>query len=142
MRLWHTELIQALPRKQLIAQWRELLAIKGKIDKCGSPQHGLVNFVLDYPIKQFKQYAILVTEELERRGYNADREKKEQIVAWEHPAFAKQHSWEQYSTVYGSKMCNNYFMQCYYNLEEKHDCGLITAEEWGAIHHVKDRKNY
>ena len=31
MRLWHVDLIHVLPREQLVAQWRELSAIAGKI---------------------------------------------------------------------------------------------------------------
>ncbi|PBE36349.1 hypothetical protein BGU20_18325 [Clostridioides difficile] len=33
MRLWHKDLIDVLPKNQLVSQWRELLAIKGSIDK-------------------------------------------------------------------------------------------------------------
>ena len=47
MRLWHKDLISVLPREQLVAQWRELSAIAGAIQKNGTPNHGLVNFVLE-----------------------------------------------------------------------------------------------
>ena len=50
MRLWHTELIKVLPREQLVAQWRELCAIAGAVQKNGTPNHILVNFVLDYDL--------------------------------------------------------------------------------------------
>lgn len=33
MRMWHKSLIDVLPDKQLIAQWRELCAIVGSIKK-------------------------------------------------------------------------------------------------------------
>ena len=48
MRLWHTKLIKALPNMHLQSQWRELSAIAGAIQKNGTPNHVLVNFVLDY----------------------------------------------------------------------------------------------
>ena len=43
MRLWHIDLISVLPREQLVAQWRELSAIAGAIQKKGTPNHILVN---------------------------------------------------------------------------------------------------
>ena len=46
MRLWHKDLIPALPRKQLLAQWRECCAIASNIAKKGTPNHILVNKVL------------------------------------------------------------------------------------------------
>lgn len=62
MRIWHTFLIDVLPREQLIAAWRELSAIAGSIQKNGTPNHLLVNFVLDYDYDHFisytKQYAM------------------------------------------------------------------------------------
>ncbi|PBH86861.1 pyrimidine dimer DNA glycosylase/endonuclease V, partial [Clostridioides difficile] len=39
MRLWHKDLIDVLPKNQLVSQWRELLAIKGSIDKTGYYTH-------------------------------------------------------------------------------------------------------
>ena len=69
MRLWHKDLIAILPREQLIAQWRELSAIAGAIQTKGTPNHMLVNFVLDYDYDNFITYAKLVREELTRRNY-------------------------------------------------------------------------
>ena len=60
MRLWHTDLIKVLPREQLVAQWRELSAIAGAIQKNGTPNHILVNFVLEYPWDDFISYAYYV----------------------------------------------------------------------------------
>ena len=45
MRIWHTFLIEALPREQLVSQWREISSIVGAIQKNGTPNHILVNFV-------------------------------------------------------------------------------------------------
>ena len=53
MRLWHTSLIPVLPREQLVAQWRELSAIAGKIQLNGTPNHVLVNFIMDYDFNHF-----------------------------------------------------------------------------------------
>ena len=69
MRLWHKDLIPVLPREQLIAQWRELSAIAGAIQKKGTPNHILVNFILDYDYDNFISYAAEVREEITNRGY-------------------------------------------------------------------------
>ena len=60
MRLWHKDLISVLPREQLVAQWRELSAIAGAIQKNGTPNHILVNFVLDYGWNHFISYAYYI----------------------------------------------------------------------------------
>ena len=70
MRLWHTDLISGLPREQLVAQWRELSAIAGAIQKKGPPNHILVNFVLDYDYDNFISYAAEVREEMTKRSYH------------------------------------------------------------------------
>ena len=57
MRIWHKSLIPALPREQLVAQWRELSAIAGNLSTKGTPNHILVNKVLDYPRDHFVSYA-------------------------------------------------------------------------------------
>ena len=33
MRLWHVDLIEVLPRKQLLSQWRECCCIARRVDK-------------------------------------------------------------------------------------------------------------
>ena len=63
MRLWHVELIPYLPSKQLTGQWRELLAIKGAINKNGSPNHGLVNKIMWCEIDVFKKYVDIIYQE-------------------------------------------------------------------------------
>ena len=69
MRLWHKNLISALPREQLVAQWRELSAIAGNIQTKNTPNHILVNKVIDYPYDHFITYAKLVRAEMTNRGY-------------------------------------------------------------------------
>jgi hypothetical protein len=34
---------------------------------------------------------------------------------------------------------SRYYQQCYYNLEEKYDCGGLTFEEWDKIATNKDK---
>ena len=56
MRLWHKELIDVLPRQQLLGQWRECCCIALNLSKSGTPNHILVNKILDYPIDEFFEY--------------------------------------------------------------------------------------
>lgn len=69
MRLWHIDLIPVLPREQLVAQWRECSAIAGAILKNGSPNHLLVNFVMNYPFDEFISYCYYVRQEMTKREY-------------------------------------------------------------------------
>ena len=57
MRLWHTSLIKVLPREQLIAQWRELSACAGSIQQKGTPNHILVNFIIDYDSSLIEEFS-------------------------------------------------------------------------------------
>ena len=68
MRLWHYKLIPYLPNEMLVAQWRELIAIKRQWEK-GTLKHRLVSYVKNYnEAKQvFYGYAIKVVEELDKR---------------------------------------------------------------------------
>lgn len=69
MRLWHKDFITALPKAQLVAQWRELSAAAGNILTKGTPNHILVNKIMDYPLDHFITYAKLIREEMTKRGY-------------------------------------------------------------------------
>ena len=71
MRLWHKNLIEALPREQLVAQWRECSAIAGNIQTKGTPNHILVNKVLDYDFDHFITYSKMVKlSQEERKSFN------------------------------------------------------------------------
>ena len=64
MRLFHKDLIEVLPRQQLLGQWRELNSIF-KLQN----RHILINFVYDYPKEHLKTYSLLVVKEMKKRGY-------------------------------------------------------------------------
>ena len=128
MRLWHTELITVLPREQLVAQWRELSAIAGAIQKNDTPNHVLVNFVLDYDFNHFISYAHYVRQEMTKRGYRTMNAVWDKINAL-HPDA----SLLPLKVTYSDKMDMTYFRICYYNLYEKYLCGGITQEDWNKI---------
>lgn len=64
MRLWHINLIEHLPNKQLLGQWRELNSIYVKQDN-----HILINFIYEYRKVDLLIYSQIVLKEMERRGY-------------------------------------------------------------------------
>ena len=81
MRLWHKDLISVLPREQLVAQWRELSAIVGNIQTKNTPNHILVNKVIDYPYDHFITYAKLVRNEMTNRGYQTRNSVWDKIIS-------------------------------------------------------------
>lgn len=130
MRLWHKDLIEVLPREQLVAQWRELSAIAGSIQKKGTPNHILVNFVLDYDFKHFVSYAYYVRQEMSRRGYkttNTVWEKIESLLT------DKENYLIDFHSIYREKMTPEYLEICYYNLKEKWLCGGINDKDFTLI---------
>ena len=126
MRLWHKDLIKVLPRKQLVAQWRECCLIAKNIAEKGTPNHILVNTIMDYPIEHFIAYTTIVKEEMKKRGYKYDINRFTKWLCWD--AF----------TIYPSDIFNEwhtdrYLKQCYYNLQEKYDRFGVAYDEWLRI---------
>lgn len=131
MRLWHYGLLPYLDDFHIVAQWRELLAIKGAIDKNGTPNHRLVNKVLDYNIWDFKNYTAAVVGELEKRHIRYARDKWVEVRDWECDKFNN-------NAYFGAKRYmgwhnDRYLTQCYFNLQEKYDCGIVSTSAWAKI---------
>lgn len=125
MRIWHKDLIKVLPREQLVAQWRELSAIAGNINTKGTPNHILVNKIMNYPMSHFISYAHYVREEMTRRGYRTMNSVWEKIIKVTDGDYNILPLGELFPEWHNTQ----YLIQCYYNLEEKYDCGGI-AQEW------------
>lgn len=128
MRLWHKSLIQVLPQKQLIAQWRELSAIAGSIQKNGTPNHPLVNYVTAYDYDHFISYAALVREELLKRNYKASSSVWNKICSLK-PNYQQL----PFEEIYAKQHSVRYLRQCCYNLQEKFDCGIVDVDDWDKI---------
>lgn len=135
MRLWHKDLIEVLPREQLIAQWRELSAIAGNIQKKRTSNHILVNYVLSYDFDHFISYSYLVRKEMTKRGYKTMDSVWNKIVSLK-PDYTQLN----FSEIFKEKHNIRYLTQCYYNLQEKYDCNGIKQEDWQKISTaVKDK---
>ena len=129
MRLWHRELISVLPREQLVAQWRECSAIAGAIQKNGTPNHILVNYVIK-DLNSFVAYSAAVRAEITRRGYRTMDKVWEKIAAVAADPFWKTLSFDD---IFSDYHTDNYLRQCWYNLEEKYDRDGITQDDWLKI---------
>ena len=129
MRLWHKDLIPVLPRQQLLGQWRECCLIARSIKETGSPNHILVNKIMDYPISDFYHYGMLVSQELLRRYYKCDFNKFSQHfddpssmgIEFDQAALFK--DWHN----------DRYLRQCFCNLQEKFDCGGVPVAQWAEV---------
>lgn len=133
MRLWHKDLISVLPREQLVAQWREISSVAGLIQKNGTPNHILVNFVLEYDYDHFINYALEVRTEMMARGYKTMDSVWNKIVALKP-------DWKRltHEEIYKYKMNPEYLKICYWNLREKFLCKGINSKDWDKIEHVYD----
>ena len=127
MRLWHKDLLDVLPRQQLLGQWRECCAIAKNISEKGTPGHVLVNRIMEYPDEHFNRYAEMVNGEMLMRGYKSDMDKfiRYRGLRWtphtsNYPLFKDWHN-------------DRYLRQNLYNLQEKRDCRAISEDEWDKI---------
>ena len=128
MRLWHKDLIPVLPRKQLISQWRECCCIAGNISTNGTPNHLLVNKVMNYPMKHLYKYGMLISKEMQNRGYKCETERFTHYFTYPHETKSV-----AYNELFRDWHNDRYLLQCYYNLQEKYDCGGISENEWKKI---------
>ena len=128
MRLWHWQLIDVLPREQLVAQWREVSSLVGSIQLKGTPNHVLVNEVLNYDYDHLISYAYYVRSEMTRRGY------KTMDKVWIKITSLKP-NWQliEKEDLFPNWHNERYLRQCYYNLEEKYDRGGIKEEDFNKI---------
>ena len=130
MRLWHYKLIPVLPNAMLVSQWRECIAIKRQWEK-GTLKHRLVSYVMDYDRRYFINYVSKVTGEMIKRKINYN-------INYYYELFnfcLKNTNLGDTTYIRETYPEHNdrYLKQCYYNLQEKYDCGIITKEEWKKI---------
>ena len=127
MRLWHKDLIPLLPRQQLLGQWRECCLIAKQIAENGTPNHVLVNKVMEYPLVHFSSYAYRVRCEMKYRGYNVDSVKFTKYIT-DYPLTGMGNA-----VLFDGWHNDRYLAQCLANLQEKYDCGAVPEEDWKKI---------
>ena len=124
MRLWHYRLIPVLPKEMLVSQWRECIAIKRQWEK-GTLKHRLVSYVKDYDKEMFLYYVRKVVRELENKNIKFQQKYVDEIIKFCNGDLCLCINYSEHN--------DRYLKQCYYNLEEKHDRGIISDEEWKPI---------
>lgn len=133
MRLWHKDLIPVLPDNQLRGQWRECCLIAKALHD-GNLNHLLVNKIKDYPEEHFFRYCGRVFSFMVDKGYKCDYAKLLQYADDYKFGAAFWHSGTiSLDALFDGWHNDHYLRQCLYNLQEKHDCGGIPAEQWARI---------
>lgn len=130
MRLWHYKLIPVLPKEMLVSQWRECIAIKRQWEK-GTLKHRLVSYVMKYEPECFISYVYWVRKEMIDRGIKCQKKYYDEIESM--ATFGRLTIFNLFDYKQYKEHNDRYFAQCYYNLEEKHDRGIISDEEWQPI---------
>ena len=129
MRCWHKDLIPVLPRQQLLGQWRECCLIAKNIKEKGTPNHLLVNRIMDYPIEHFWSYGVLVYFEMANRGYKCDYNKFDKWFDKTPIPLVT----PRYFEIFEDWHTDRYMNQCLMNLQEKFDCDGIGINEYEKI---------
>lgn len=134
MRIWHKNLIVVLPEKQLIAQWRELCCIVKNISDKGTANHLLVNKVLQYPMSHLIYYTDIVLYEMRKRNYNISEGSYLKYVSNLNDSKDKFNNdgipCLTFDDLFKGWHNERYMRQCFYNLQEKYDCGGIKRCEY------------
>ena len=130
MRCWSFELVRYLPRQQLISQWREIVCMAKFIKEKGTPNHILVNKILDYPISDFCDYCNIVLAEMVRRGYNVSSKSIEKLK--DYIGFSVDRE-KRHSQPFKDWHNEAYVNICVWNLYEKFLCGGVSNTEWEKL---------
>lgn len=132
MRLWHKSLIPYLPRQQLLGQWRECCLIAKNIAEKGTPNHLLVNRIMNYLIQHFFHYTQLIESEMFKRGYECSFWKFTEWINRKYPSSLIPTAFDK-NELFSDWHNTRYLNQCLCNLEEKYDCKGITDDEWNVL---------
>lgn len=122
----------------IVAEWRECIAIKRQWEK-GTLKHRLVGYVMDYDKGYFGLYVNKVLEEFNNRNIKFNRKLADEIAD-----FVLEGRDIKYVCNYFNhypEHNDRYLKQCYYNLEEKADRGIISEEEWKPIEEFMNKFN-
>ena len=138
MRLWHYSMLPYLPKAQLVSQWRECVAIAKSIHEKGTPNHILVNCIMDYPISEFNTYCNHVLGAMLKRGYNVSSESIEKLEKY--VGFVVDSGDRAKSThngIFSGWHDMAYYKICMYNLYEKwyyaKGKSALTVKEWERL---------
>ena len=115
----------------MLSQLRECVAISKSIYEKNTPNHILVNKIMDYDLSEFKTYCNMVIYEMIcNRSYTVSTKTIKKLQDYI--------DFEIDSRVIENKIFedwhNNLYLKiCIYNLYEKYLCGGINQKEWDII---------
>ena len=145
MRLWPYQMLDVLPVRQLVSQWRECLAVAGTIKLTGTLNHSTVNRVMEYPIEHLGFYCNLVRIEFANRqftiGVNTIEKLNNDInyanLEYNAEKIINLNGYDEY-IINGKKLFENYhnersIIQCLYGFQERIDCDAIYQEQWEVM---------
>lgn len=128
MRIWSKRLIPVLPTNQLKAMRYEL---GDMIQQYPNIKNSLVKYANEYSCSYLGHYFILVCKEMDKRGINKNISYDVKIL--DMVSSKDKYSDDIFKDLQFKEDNNRYLKQCYYNLQEKYDRGIITDEEWQKI---------
>ena len=137
MRLWHKDLLPVLPRQQLLGQWRECCLIAKTIQEKGTPNHILINKIMDYPLDHFWSYGIEVSNELRNRGYLVNKDRFTRYFQ-KYTDILRRVTHKDLFNLWHN---DTYLLVCYYNLLEKADNGGMYDYEFELIFDLCSNKH-
>ena len=105
MRLWHIDILEYLPKSQLLAQKRECDLIWKDIKEGKKTNHILINYIWNYDLGCFKNYYIKLKSEFQRRNFKFKDNSID--IGFYINCNYPEHDFE-------------YFEICFYNLKEKY----------------------
>ena len=94
-------------------------------------KHRLVSYVIDYDKGYFGLYVNMVLQEFNNRNIKFNRKLADEIAN-----FVLEGRDIKYVSNYFNhypEHNDRYLKQCYYNLQEKYDRGIISEDEWQKI---------
>jgi len=134
MRLWHQDMIEVLPRQQLLGQHRECAALRGN---GWAKSHETVNYIFDHNPVYLYYYHYLIIKEMVARGYTPD-------IKWLDPKYrgknCNPHIHEIHPCVPDiiyKEHNDKYLLECLSNLHDK-----FTNAEEGKYDKQELRKFY
>ena len=102
-----------------------------RIDKQSTPNHILVNKIMNYNWTDFEYYSELVVRCLKEKGYKINEN------TWKNFNELVKNCWKfsniNHEFIFKGWHNERYLKQCLFNLQEKYDCGGISDEEWKII---------
>lgn len=125
-------MIPVLPRKQLISQLRECVQIGKSLMEKGTPNHIIVNRVIPFYPEDYGKYCKILVDEIRKRGYYVSEKTIEKLNAYCKTDIEKLQIAED-EKIFAGFHNERYLRQCYYNLQEKYDDGIIPEEEWNRL---------